>query len=885
MKFTVLFDKPHLKLIALVGIIVPRRLRADWIQEWEAELKHRELLLVEWNRLNWRNRVDLIRRSTSAFCDALWLQPRRLEDEFMQDLLLGFRMLRKHSASTTIIVLTLAIGIGANIAIFSVVNGLLLRALPYQDSDRLVFLWAASPAQNVQERPVALATTSDWRDQNTSFEDLAVFDPTSVTLTGAGDPEQVMSVRASANLLPLLGVTPLLGRTFTPDEARQKSRVAVISYGLWQRLFGASQDVLGHTLEIDGASSQVIGVMPESFEFPKAGIALWEPNTLTANWERQQAQRGAGSWRVVGRLKPHVTLDQAQTEMNTIAERLEHAFPESNKDLSVNLVPLRIQLTGRNVRLALWVLFGAVICVLLIACTNAANLMLARGIAREREMEIRMALGAGRMRLIRQLLTESSLVALLAGVVGLLVAFVSLKVLISSSSISIADVDHVGINGRVLVFTVMVSLLTGLLFGIAPALKISQSRPGAVLHGTRTVSGGVAGSRLRGLLIVAEFGLAVSLLSGAGLLVRSFMHLQAVDPGFDPTQILILQTAPAQNNTSDQIRLFYRQVNERLAALPGVESVGLSEEIFISGNPQALITIEHDSANSAESLRIPLRQDDVTEGFFRTLRVPLRHGRFFDVQDSQGSVPVTIINETMARRCWRSEETLGRRFKLGAANSNSPWLTVVGVVGDMRRQGLEREPIAQVFLPHEQSPSRRMNVLLRTKSEPTQLAAVVGNEIRSIDKTVLIYGISTLESRLDTAVAARRFQTWLLTLFSALALLLAAIGIYGLLHQSVALRIREIGTRMALGAQPRDVLRLIIGEGISLALCGTGVGWLLALWSMRVLSGLLFGITANDPTTFIAVPLLLLSVAVLACYLPARRATRIDPIVALRADH
>ncbi|HEX6648806.1 MAG TPA: FtsX-like permease family protein, partial [Pyrinomonadaceae bacterium] len=355
-------------------------------------------------------------------------------------------------------------------------------------------------------------------------------------------------------------------------------------------------------------------------------------------------------------------------------------------------------------------------------------------------------------------------------------------------------------------------------------------------------------------------------------------------PGFDPTRILIFQTAPEQKTTPDQRRFFYQQVNERIRTLPGVESVGLSEEILISGNPEEFITLEHASPNQSEPERIPLRRDDISEGFFQTLRVPLRSGRYFTAQDNQSSIPVTIINETMARRFWPGEVALGKRFKLGAANSEARWLTVVGIVGDMRRQGMEREPIAQMFLPHQQSPSRRMNVLVRTTIEPTQLFATVSKEIRAIDKTVLIYGGSTLEERLAAAVAQRRFQMWLLTLFSALALVLAAIGIYGLLHQSVALRTREIGTRMALGAQSRDVLRLIVGHGLTLALCGIGIGWLAALWLMRLLSGLLFGVTPTDTTTFVSVPVLLLAVALLASYLPARRATKVDPMVALRTE-
>jgi predicted permease len=415
-------------------------------------------------------------------------------------------------------------------------------------------------------------------------------------------------------------------------------------------------------------------------------------------------------------------------------------------------------------------------------------------------------------------------------------------------------------------------------------LKISQAHPGEALKQNRTASGGISGRRLRGLLVITEFSLAVLLLSGAGLLLRSFMHLQAVDPGFNPAGILLIQTAPALNSTSDQWRVFYQQVSERIAAIPGVENVGLIKDLLISGNPDGLITIEGGSSDSSERARIPFNRDLISEGFFQTLRIPLLKGRFFNAQDNQGSVPVAIINETMARRFWPGEEAVGKRFKLGLAESPGPWLTVVGVVGDMRRQSLERQSIAQIFVPHLQSPSRRMTLLIRTTMEPDQLAPTVRNEIRLIDKTVPIYQISTLERRLAEAVAPRRFQTWLLTLFSALALLLAAIGIYGLIHQSVALRTREIGTRLALGAQSRDVLWLVVGQGMRLALCGIGLGLLAALALTRVLTDLLFGVTATDPVTFMAVPLFLLLVALLACYLPARRVARVDPILALRHE-
>ena len=792
-------------------------------------------------------------------------------------------MLLKQPGFTAIAVLTLGLGIGANITIFSVVNAVLLRPLPYPDADRLVFLWSEAPAQNIRERASAYANLADWRKQNKSFEDIAVSDPTVVTLTGGAEPEQVMSVRASANLFPLLGVAPMLGRTFTADEEQQKVRVVVLSHGLWQRRFGASPNVLGQTLEIDGVSSQVIGVMPEHFRSGKE-TPIWEPHTLFPDWEAQKAQRGTGSWQVVGRLKPQVSLAQAQTEMSTIAQRLEQAFPVANKGLGVNLVPLQLQYTGSNVRLALWMLFGAVALVLLIACTNVANLMLARGITREREMAIRMALGAGRMRLMRQLLTESALLSLLGGAVGLLIASWGIRAILSFSPPNIRNLDSVTIDTRVLAFTTVVALLTGLLFGLAPALKISQAQPGAALKEGRSASGGISGRRLRSLLLITEFSLAVLLLAGAGLLLRSFSKLQAVDPGFDPARVLMVQLTPARNGTADQWRVFYQQLSERIAALPGVEAAGLTEEIFISGNPDGLITIEGASPDSSATARIPFRGDVISEGLFQTLRVPLRKGRFFNAQDNQAAVPVTIINETMARRFWPGEEALGKRFKLGPAQSTNPWLTVVGVVGDMRRQSLERQPIAQIFQPYLQSSERRLILLIRTTGEPIHLAPVVRSEIRALDKTVLVNGIATLESQLDQRVAERRFQTWLLALFSSLALLLAAVGIYGLMSYTVTQSTREFGIRMALGAQPRDLLRLVIGHGLMLSATGVVIGLVAAFALTRVLAGLLFGVTATDPTTFIAAPLVLLLVALLACFVPARRATKVDPMVALRHE-
>jgi putative ABC transport system permease protein len=811
----------------------------------------------------------------------VWQWPRL--ESLIQDLHFGVRMLLKQPGFTLIAALTLALGIGANITIFSVVNAVLLHPLPYPESDRLVFLWLTAPAQNIRERPSAYANVVDWREHNKSFDDISASDPTVVTLTGGAEPEQVMSIRATANLFSLLGVAPMLGRTFTTDEVEQKVRVVVLSHGLWQRRFGASPGILGQTLEIDGVNSQVIGVMPETF-LPDRENRIWEPHTLFPDWEAQKAQRGTGSWQVVGRLKAKVSLAQAQVDMSAIAKRLELAFPVANKGLGVNLVPLRLQYTGNNVRLALWMLFGAVALVLLIACTNVANLMLARSITREREMSIRIALGASRMRLMRQLLTESALLSLLGGAVGLLIASWGIQAILSFSPPNLRNLDSVAIDAKVLAFTSVVALLTSLLFGLAPALKISQNQPVAAMKEGRSMSSGIGGRRLRSLLLITEFSLAVLLLAGAGLLLRSFSKLQAVDPGFDPARVLHLQLTPARNGTADQWRVFYQQVSERIAALPGVETIGLTEEIFRSDNSDGLITIEGGSADSSATARIPFSEDVIGEGFFQTLRVPLRRGRFFNAQDNQAAVRVTIINETMARRFWPGDDALGKRLKLGPVQSANPWLTVVGVVGDMRRQSLERQPSAQIFQPYLQKSARRLILLIRTTGDPTQLAPVVRSEIRGLDKTVLVSGGAKLESMLDQRMAERRFQTWLLALFSALALLLAAVGIYGLISYTVTQSTREFGIRMALGAQPRELVRLVIGHGLVLCATGVAIGLVAAFALTRVLAGLLFGVTATDPVTFATAPLVLLLVALLACYLPARRATKVNPMIALRSE-
>jgi putative ABC transport system permease protein len=866
-------------LVRGIGVLVPQRLRADWRQEWEAELQYRETLLAEWDKLDWQTKLDLLRRSLGAFQDALLLQPRRLEDEMFQDLRYGVRMLVKHPGFTLIAILTLALGIGANTAIFSVVNAVLLRPLPYQDTEHLAMLWTNNPRQGIHEEGTSYPTFLDWRAQSQFFTEMAICSRGNpVVLSGVDEPERVMGEYVSANLFPLLGVKPALGRAFTPDDEQRRERVVVLSYRLWQRRFGAAPDVVGRSLEINGQNRQVIGVMPMGFYFPAKETQLWEPVTSASYWERQVAQRFTDTWRVVGRLKPQVTLSQAQTEMTAIGQRLAQAYPNADEDFAgfgVNVVPLLDQITGKNLQLALWVLLGAVALVLLIACANVANLLLARGATREREFALRVALGAGRARLVRQLLTESLLLALSGGALGLLLARWGMALLVRFAPSGIPRLDEIKLDARVLAVALVASLLNGLLFGLLPAWKSAQPDPNEALkEGGRSQSFG--SRRTRKLLVVAEFALAVVLLAGAGLLIRSFLRLQSVNPGFKPEGVLLARVSLSQSTarTADQTKASFQQIIERTAKLPGVQAVGAIEDFFMRRNPDSSTIVEGRPPMSKQSTG-PLIKETVSPGFFQALSVPLLKGRFFAEQEGRAA-QVVIINETLARRFFPGEDPLGQRLQ-----ANGTWQVIVGVVGDMHRQTLEKQPVSEIYLP---GAGGHMDVVVRVQSDPLQFVAAVREAVRSVEQTATVHSVTTVEQRLEELGAERRFQTWLLSLFAALALGLAAIGIYGVMSYSVAERTREIGVRVALGAQMRDVLKLIVGQGMTLALMGVALGLAASFGLTRLMSGLLFGVSATDPLTFVGITLLLVTAALLACVIPACRATRVDPMVALRHE-
>ncbi|HEV7890855.1 MAG TPA: ABC transporter permease [Pyrinomonadaceae bacterium] len=807
----------------------------------------------------------------------------------LQDLRYAFRMLRRSPGFTATAVLTLALGIGANTAVFSVINGVLLRPLPYAEPDRLAMLWTDDPRHGLHEEGTSYPNFEDWKSQSRAFADMSAAADYTVSLTGAGEPERVRAAAVSANLFALLGRQPILGRDFDAGDVERRERVVVLSYGLWQRRFGGAPDVTGKTVEIDGKSAQIVGVMPRDFFFPGKEAQLWEPVTSFSRWDKVRAKRYSDWWLVVGRLKPGTTFDGARAEMNAVGSRLEQSYAAGAEPdfagFGVNVVPLANQIFSTRLRQALWSLLGAVLFVLLIACANLANLMLARGAARGREFAIRAALGARRPRLVLQLLTENAVLALAAGLLGLALAAFGVRALVAFAPRDVPRLEDVGIDFRVLLFTFCLSLLASVLFGLLPAWRVARTDPNDSLkEGGRGVSGRVA-SRTRGLLVAAEVALAVVLLAGAGLLIRSFLRVQAVEPGFDPARLLTLKVNLPASSSNAQTSQFYRQAFERVATLPGVESVGAARHIFLETHPDVPVYVEGHAPPSPGQGRDELTSDEVSAGYFKTMRIPLLKGRFFNDEDGAESPRVAVINETMARRFFPGEDPLGKRFKYGGVDSRSPFMTVVGVVGDVRQRGPDRPPLAQYFVPLTQEPAPDASMVVRTAAaDPLSLAAAVRSELHAVDKNVTLSAATTVERRLEGLNSQRSFQTWLLALFSAAALALASIGVYGVISYAVTQRTHELGVRIALGARRADILRLVVRQGMAFVLVGLAAGALLALWLTPALASLLYGVSENDPLTFAGVALLLICAALPACYLPARRAAGIDPLVALRRE-
>ncbi len=907
-------------------VIRQRRIDADLAEELELhrELRQREL---ESDGLSPHEAAFAARRAignvTLAREDAraVWIWPSI--DSVWQDVKYGARTLRSSPAFTAVAMLTLALGIGANTAIFSVINAVLLRPLPYAGADRLVTLWSEDARRSLREEPVSFLNFADWRSQSQLFADMAIFRGEPTVILGGENPERVLVEFVSANVFPLLGTAPVLGRTFTQDEQDREEAVAVLSYGLWQRRFGGAPDAVGKTLTLDGRGGtvglRIVGVMPPGFTFPNRDAQFWRPADRDRTGSRY---RFFGRWGVVGRLKPATTIEQARSEMTTIGQRLAQTYPVTEPNFpgfGVNVVPLLEQMTGQKTQSALWILLSAVGLVLLIACVNAASLLLARGASRARELAIRTALGAGRVRLLRQLMIETALLTLLAGVLGLTLAGMGIRAVVAvapaglyptagssyvqsdsvrvratSAQPGIPRLDEISVDSTVLAFTIGLSSLTSFLFGLFPAWRLSRSDPNEALkHGAVAKSG-----RAGRLLIAVECALAVLLLAGSGLLIRSVLRLQSVDPGFRSDGVLLARVslAPvgqrvASQNAQDGLGLrqvFYNQVFERLGAMRSVQGVGVISDLLVRGRIAGSVVVTGRPAMPAGELAFA----SLSPGFLETLNVPLRRGRFFSHADTQARVryigltqeqitkgdvaPPVIVNESFARRFLPDIDPVGTKFGIGRDR-----FEIVGVVGDMRREGPERAAVAELFNPYIGETSE---LALRTSADPLALADTVRRTIQSIDKNAMVLSVTTLDRRLGELGAERRAQTWLLTMFAGLALGLAAIGIYGIVRYGVAQRTREIGIRIALGATTPDVLRLIVGQGMVAPLVGATCGLLCAFWLTAVMSHLLFEVSATDPPTFAAAAVVLAAAAFVACWLPARKAAKVDPIVALRCE-
>jgi len=845
-----------------------------------AEIREHESLARELRRVELQVTQEPIilgtNRRTNMLAD-LW-----------QDLSYGVRMLTKEKSFTLAAMITLALGIGASTAIFSVTHAVLLRALPYRDADRLVIVWEKN--QQTEQNVISPANFFAWQEQNSVFEGMAAFNDTRNSLSGDGEPEEVPGEITTDNLFSVLGVNAMLGRTFTPEDGRPaQNNVVVISYGLWERRFGGDPNMIGRTVILNAVEHTVIGVLPPDVKWhvrrnSQTGRAaeLWKPLAIT-NDLRQFRGRFICA---VARLRDGTTLKQARAEMDTIAGRLAEQYKQFNSGSGINIVPLREQFSA-EIRLALLVLMGAVGFLLLVACANVANLLLARAAARQKEIVVRAALGAGRGRIVRQLLTESLLLAALGGVAGLVLAWEGTKVLVSLSPPELGDFQYVEISAPVLGFTFAVVLLTGVVFGLVPAAEASKIKLSDTLKETgRSLAGNTRSRRLGSVLVVAEIALALVLLVGAGLLVRSFLRLQGVDTGFNARNALTMRVAlPGARYNDDAKRInFFTQALERMQTLPGVEAAGaINYTPFLGLGTLSGFEIKGRPTPPTVQAMNSTGVCVIDQNFFRALEIPLERGRLFTEQEVREKRNVVIINEALAKKYFPNEDPLGQRLIIPLRPPTVP-TEIIGIVGDAKHTGLDKQTAPMSYWPIAQEPYPFMTFVLRTRGDATALAAAVRNVVQTLDAQQPIGEVRTLASLVSDSIARQRFNMLLLAVFAIVALLLSAVGIYGVMSYAVAQRTHEVGIRAALGASTADILRLVLTQGMKLTLLGVVVGMLAAVALTRLLKNLLFGVGVSDRLTLVALPLLLASVALLACYLPARRATKVDPMVALRYE-
>ena len=805
------------------------------------------------------------------------------------DVRYALRSLRQHPGFTAVVLATLALGIGANAAIFSVVNAVLLRPLPYEGADRIAVIWGDLHRPGVNEIPASAGEYADYRDRSRAFEHIAAYDTAGVNLTGSGEPEQIDGAIATASLFPLLGATAAVGRTFTPaEEQAGRNDVAVVSHGLWTRRFKASRSIVGQVVAIDGRPTEIVGVMPASFEFPDSAVDIWKPLLLDAD-ALSSDNRGSHGYTALARMRPGVTLEQAQADLAGVTATFKAEYPGNYRTgFTATLRPLQDDIVGDTAR-PLLILLGAVGLVLLIACANVSNLLLARAASRRKEIALRTALGASRGRLVRQLMTESVLIALAGGVLGLVVASWSMDLLIGLAPDTIPRLREVALDRRVVAFTALVSLATGVLFGIVPALRASGAALNEVLKDGGRSGESTMHGRAGRLLVVSEVALSLVLLIGAGLLVHSFARVQDVEPGFDARSMLTLRLALPESRytTFEQGDRFFDSLFAALRARPGVEAVAAANALpFSGGGGSRTFHIEG---------REPKRPEDqpeeqvriVTDGYFQAMRIPIVKGREFSDRDRLSAPRVAVVNEALARKHWPGETAIGRRVSF---SRNEPhWYEIVGVVANIKHRGLDAADQPELYVPYRQPlfsnwTVRPMQVVVRTTGDPVIAASTVRQDVARIDAEQPISDVRTMDDRIGRSLAARRFNMILLAVFASLALTLAGIGIYGIVAYAVTERTHEIGVRLALGAQRRDVMAMIVAQGMAMAAAGVAVGVVSALLLTRLMTSLLFGVSAADPVTFAAIPLLLAAVAFVACYVPARRGTRVDPLVALRTE-
>jgi putative ABC transport system permease protein len=807
----------------------------------------------------------------------------------IQDLRYGARMMARRPGFTLVAVITLALGIGANTAIFSVVNGVLLNPMPYRAGDRLMFFWETNPRKNWIDAPVAPANFFDWQTQNQTFEEMAAYigggqkglEGAGLQLTGGGEPERVRALLVTGNIFSVLGVDALLGRTLREEETWQgRHMVAVLSYGFWQRRFAGDPGVIGQTISLNGRNREVVGVMAPDFYFPQKDVEMWVP----VGWDYKQISqlRRPHFLRVIGRLKDGVSIDQGRADMTAIAGRLEQQYPDTNTVMSLGLGPLKDWIVS-DTRLPLIVFLVAVGFVLLIACANVANLLLARAASRTREVAIRTAMGAPRHRIVKQLLTESLLLATAGGGLGLLLALWCKDLLVMFSPGNIPRLDEVRLDARVLGFSLGLTLLTTLLFGLVPALQSSKPDLVATLK-EGGQKGGSQGGRIRGVLVVSEVALALVLVIGAGLMIRSFIRLQHVDPGFNANNLLMVTVdLPGARYPEDsQATAFFDQAEQLIKGLPGVIAVGSTNVPALNGSGYTNdMTIP---GRPAEDYIREIRHKTITPDYFRTMGIQLLGGRFFDSSDNAKGAQTIIVNEAFARRCFPDEDAVGKQVKFARPAEQGTWETIVGVVKNEKQDSLSVESKPEAYKSQLQEASSRMTLVVRTTGDPRSLIGGVREGIRALDKDLPPYNVKTMNDVLYESLARERFTTLLLMVFAGLALVLASVGIYGVMSCTVTQRTHEIGIRMALGAQTRDIFRQVVGRALGLAGAGVAVGLGAAFALTRLMATLLYGVSTTDPLTFGVIAVLLVAVSLVATYIPARRATKVDPMIALRYE-